>query len=297
VRDFTPANPGLSVIIVSYNARDTITACLESLEHQAAVEDFEVILVDSSEDGTGDLVASAFPGVRLLRFPARKYPGDARNIGIAAVRSDIIAFIDADCRADRHWVSEILKAHRQPHLAIGGAVANGDPASYVGWAAYLCEFSQWMPAEGPRWLADIPTANMTYKRAVFEKYGRFIEGTYSSDTELHWRLARAGHRLRWEPSLLVWHTCIDRLGEFLRHEFRHGRSFGRVRVRGRGFGAAKRLLYVLATPLIPLKLMAAIFLRVLRDRTTLPHFLRTLPVLALGVVSWCLGECRGYAGR
>lgn len=297
VREFDTDSPQVSVIIASYNSRNTIEACLRSLQNQTTDKEFEVILVDSSNDGAADLVKAAFPLVRLLHFPERKFPGDARNIGVAAARAKVVAFLDADCEADENWVAEILKAHRDPDVAIGGAVANGNPDSYVGWAAYLCEFSQWMPDGHPRLLTDIPTANMSYKKSVFNDYGRFIEGTYCSDTELHWRLLRGGHRLRWEPSIRVRHRNITDLWRFLRHEFSHGRSFASVRVKGQKFSAQKRLFYVLFSFLIPVKLLAAISARNLRNRIYFWHFLKAWPLLCLGIVSWCLGECAGYAGR
>lgn len=70
------------------------------------------------------------------------------------------AFIEADCTAERNWVDEILKAHRFPDLAVGGAIANGNPDNYNGWAAYFCKFSQWMPKRPNAWSTDEASANM-----------------------------------------------------------------------------------------------------------------------------------------
>src|ERR1051325_3213870 len=88
--------PHLSVVIASYNSRRTIARCLESLEAQT-YGDFEIVVVDSSSDGAARAVEERFPDVRLVTFPTRKFPGDARNAGVRAARGEIIAFIDADC--------------------------------------------------------------------------------------------------------------------------------------------------------------------------------------------------------
>ena len=104
--------PRLSVIVASYNSRRTIANCLQSLRRQVTDQAFEVLVVDSSNDGTGDLVAERFPEVGLLRFQERKYPGDARNAGIEAARAEIVASVDADCEAREDWVERILEAHR-----------------------------------------------------------------------------------------------------------------------------------------------------------------------------------------
>ena len=151
----------MSVVIASYNAERTIRRCLRSLLRQETDEDFEIIVVDSSTDRTGELIAEEFPEARLFRFAERKFCGDARNIGVYFARSDIIALTDADCTTSETWVDQILRAHQSSYLAIGGAIANAEPSGLVGWAAYFCEFSRWMPGSEPRWLDDIAGANMS----------------------------------------------------------------------------------------------------------------------------------------
>ena len=288
-------NPQISVIIASYNSSKFINGCLESLEKQVTSKSFETIVVDSSTDGSGESVERTFPGVKLYRFPERKFAGDARNIGIALAEGKIIALIDADCRAEENWVEEIAKAHETPYLAIGGAIANANSRSYVGWAAYFCEFSHWMPGTRSRWLDDIAGANMSYKKEVFDEYGGFIEGTYCSDTDFHWRIGKDGHRLRFEPSILVSHCCIDDLRQFLTHEFHHGRSFGRVRIQGQNFSRWKRIVYVVCAPLIPLRILSKVALNVARNRVYLSQFMAALPLLVTGIICWSTGEVVSYA--
>ena len=286
--------PELSVIIVSYNAINTIEYCLKSLERQRTKRNFEIIVVDSSTDGTGKWVEKHYPRVRVYRYRERKFPGDARNIGISLAKAEIIAFVDADCLAEQNWIDQILEAHKSQHPVIGGAVGNANPKSYVGWAAYFCEFSQWMPGSRPKWLPDIPTANISYKKEIFHTYGGFIEGTYCSDTDLHWRLGEDGHRLRFIPSILVSHNNINRFRIFLTHEFFHGRSFAKVRVRSQGFSRWKRLAYVILAPLIPLKLLLEKILINMTNRIYFTQFLKSSPLLALGIICWSLGEMDGY---
>jgi len=291
-----PNGPHLSIIIASYNSRNTIERCLESLRNQNTRGTFETIVVDTSTDGTAAIVKRRFPEVRLYNFSKRKFCGDARNWGVSVAKGEIIAFIDADCVADSTWVDEILKAHQSMVLAVGGAIANGEPSNLVSWASYFCEFSQWMPTTPANWFTDIAAANMSYKREIFDRYGVFIEGTYCSDTDLHWRLGRESYRLQFVPSILVSHNSIDRLDCFLKHEFFHGRCFARVRIQGQGFSRWKRLLYVTCSPLIPLRLFAKIALNNMRNKIYFLQFLKSSPLVALGIICWSLGESVGYAG-
>jgi len=289
-----PDKPQLSVIIASYNPGKLIESCLESLKKQNTNQPIEIIVVDSSIDGVSNLIRETFPDVRLYQFFERKFCGDARNFGLSVAKGEIIAFIDADCSADQNWANQILQAHQSSHLAIGGAIANANPQSAIGWASYFCEFSQWMPGFPSRILADIAGANMSYKKRAFEEYGLFIEGTYSSDTEFHWRLGKAGRVLKFVPSILVFHHNIDRLGRFLRHEFEHGRSFAGVRMKSQGFSGWRRLSYGAFSFLIPGWLLLKIGLRNFDNRIYFHHLLRTWPLLVLGLIAWSLGECVGY---
>ena len=290
-----PEKLAASVIIASYNARTTIEACLRALERQPMAASFEVIVVDSSTDGTGEFVEAHFPHVKVYRFQQRKFPGDARNIGISKAMGRIIAVTDADCQPDRSWIEQIIKAHDLPYPAIGGAIANANPASPVGWAAYFCEFSQWMPGTLPTWMDDAPAANISYKKDVFDRYGTFVEGTYCSDTEFHWRLRENGHRVRFDPLIRVAHRNIDHLARFLKHEAYHGRSFARVRIRAQGFSWLKRLVYVALLPLIPLRLFLKVALCNFRSRVYLAQFVKSSPLVLLGLVCWSVGEGVGYA--
>ncbi len=286
--------PLLSVIISSYNSGDLLEGCLDSLKNQKTDKQFEIIVVDSSPNGLIKGIREKFPKVRWYRFPERKFCGDERNVGLSVSRGEVIAFIDADCKAEPGWIESILMAHQSPQLAIGGAIANGNPYSLIGWAAYFCEFSRWMPNTPSQSLKDIAGANMSYKRKVFDLIGPLIEGTYSSDTEFHWRLGRNGHLLQFHPSMLVFHHNIDRFIKFLRHEFEHGRSFARVRVLSQGFSKWRKWGYGAFSFLIPGWLFLKVGARNFKNRIYLSYFIKTWPLLILGLMSWSLGESLGY---
>jgi GT2 family glycosyltransferase len=290
-----------------------------SLKKQETEKRFEIIVVDSSTDGTEALLTAENPRFRMYHFTDRLFPGKARNFGISVSEGDILAMIDADCRAEPGWIEEVAKAHQSDSLAVGGAIANGNPESLVGWAAYFCEFSRWMPrctpvpdpsriyrigpsqADSypsgpcrPEWMDDIAAANVSYKRAAFKRFGPFLEDGYCSDTDFHWRMGKEGHRLRFTPSIRVFHQNIDGLGRFLRHEIFHGQCFSRMRIKAQKFSPWKRTLYTALSFFIPFKLMMEISVRNIKNRIYLRHFLKSSPLLFLGVSAWSLGEMLGY---
>jgi glycosyltransferase involved in cell wall biosynthesis len=284
----------LSVVIASYNPGETIGLTLRSLERQTVHGCFEVIVVDSSTDDRAEGIARRFPSVRVFRFQERKLPGDARNFGISKAKGNIIALLDADCEAAEDWVEKIIEAHQSPWPVIGGAIANGTRGGGVTWASYFCEFSQWMPRTARQWMEDVAGANISYKKDVFEKYGVFIEGTYCSDTEFHWRVMKDGIRILFDPSLLVTHHSIDTLSRFLRHEKFHGKCFARVRSKAFRFSFLKRFSYVMLSPFLPVRLFWKICVLNRKNRIYWYSFLKSVPLLILGISSWSLGEVVGY---
>ena len=287
--------PAVSVIVPSYNAAPTIDRCLGAFEAQTAASEAEIIVVDSSSDGTADLVSARFPRVRLLALPTRRFPGDARNLGIAEARADVLAFTDADCIPDPRWLEGILAAHRaRPDPAIGGAIENGNPDSAVGWAAYLLEFSQWIPSRPAGRMPEIATGCLSLKRWAFERYGPFLEGTYSSDTAFQWRLLRDGHEPLFDPAIRVAHVNIDRLGELLRRKLRHGRDFARLRARAEQFSAGRRLAFAALAAGLPMVLWRRIAQRVAADPELRIRLARSTPGVVLALCAWSAGEAAGY---
>ncbi len=286
--------PHMSVIVVAYNAARTIRACLQALQPQLG-RDCELIVVDSSDDGTAGIVAQEFPRAVLVRSERRLAPGAARNRGLLAARGDVIAFVDSDCVAGPAWLATLRGAHdRLPAAAIGGAIELAPPSRAIAWGAYLCEFSSWMPIGPRRTVRDIPTCNLSYKRWALERFGPFRESGYSSDTALNWRLAVAGHAPLFLPELRVAHASLTHLGRFLHKQLMHGTAFARMRCAEHALGRAARAGLGGGCLILPAILLGRIGRRVARASAWAPA-LRSLPVTVAGVMAWSCGEAIGYA--
>lgn len=85
----------ISIVIVSFNARDHLRRCLASLS--AMTTEHEVIVVDNaSSDGAANMVEAEFPHVRLIRNPRNDGFAAAVNIGEQAASGDVIALLNPD---------------------------------------------------------------------------------------------------------------------------------------------------------------------------------------------------------
>ena len=91
--------PLISVVIPHLNQPEALDTCLTSLDSQSLERLlFEVIVVDNGSASIPTDIVVNHSGTRLLQ-ELQPGPGPARNFGVRAANGDIIAFIDADCRA------------------------------------------------------------------------------------------------------------------------------------------------------------------------------------------------------
>jgi N-acetylglucosaminyl-diphospho-decaprenol L-rhamnosyltransferase len=115
--------PEVSVIIVSYNTRELLRECIESiLCEQGDGLAVEVIVVDNaSADGSAAMVAERFPQVRLIANPDNRGFGAACNQGLEVARGRYALILNADIRAQPGALQrlvEFMDAH--PDAAICG---------------------------------------------------------------------------------------------------------------------------------------------------------------------------------
>ena len=86
----------ISAIVVNWNGRDYLPRCLDALLAQDLRPD-EVIVVDNhSDDGSRELVAERYPGVRVIDTGRNGGPCHARNVGVAAASHELCLLLDND---------------------------------------------------------------------------------------------------------------------------------------------------------------------------------------------------------
>ena len=89
--------PRLSVVIVSYNSRRDLEACLGSVTAQGGAGDREIVVVDNaSSDGTPAYVRERWPGVRLLEAGGNLGFARANNLGIRQTSGELVLLLNPD---------------------------------------------------------------------------------------------------------------------------------------------------------------------------------------------------------
>lgn len=286
--------PELSVVIGSHDVGDVIGTCLQALAAQPERPRMEVIVADSSTDGTADLVARDFPWVRLLREPPAIGIPQLRTRAIALARGAIIAVLDPFSVAAPDWAAAVLAAHRdRDNLVIGGLVDLHDASrrGLTEWALYFNEYGLFLPP-APRGPAPIvPGSNVSYKRALLfdgdrQRHAEFWKTFVNDDA------ACQGSPLWLEPSIVVALNKPVPFLDFLRTRYLHGRCYAAMRSSAERW--PMRVARAATSPLVAVLLQVRWTRGIWPKRRARGWFLATLPLqLALFAV-WAGGECVGY---
>ena len=87
----------LSLCMVTYQARDVLEECLESIYGQEQGVSFELVLVDNgSTDGTIELVRDSYPQVRYIRNEGNAGFQKATNQGLRAAEGRYLMWLNND---------------------------------------------------------------------------------------------------------------------------------------------------------------------------------------------------------
>ena len=243
--------PAVSVAVVSWNTRELLLRCLDSLAADAAAGLAEVIVVDNgSSDGSADAARAHAPWAEVIEPPKNLGFGRAVNLVAGRTDSQWLAIANADVAPQENALEALLAGGVDPAV---GAVAprlvlpDGSTQHSVGplptiplalafnlglyrlsprLADRLCLEGHWNPRRG----REVPWAIGAFllvRRTAFDAVGGFDERQwmYAEDLDLGWRLHSAGWATRYEPEATVLHASgaattmafgEDRLVQFMR---------------------------------------------------------------------------------
>ncbi len=222
----------ISVVIPFYNAGRTLDLCLNALAAQS-LPPLEVIMVDNnSKDGSGEIAkqfAMKHSDTFHYFFESRQGPSFARNCGAERAKGDIVAFTDADCISDRHWLSNLSDGFKEPRIgAVAGRVVAFGTASIFD--KFHAMFTMRGSSERRRFKeftllrGGFPTANLGVRREVFNRIEGFDESMkiYSEDYDLCARVYEAGFAIEYIPEALIFHKHRNTLEGTWRQSFGFG---------------------------------------------------------------------------
>jgi len=227
--------PEVTVVIPVRDRHAELARCLAGLAGGPRV----IVVDDASRDPAAVRGAAAAAGASVVRRPVNGGPAAARNTGLAAAETPLVAFLDSDCVPGPGWLDALL-----PHFA--------DPA--VGAVA-----PRIVPHEAGRsWLARYEgassTLDMGHRPSIVRPGSRvpYVPGAalvvrkeaagagfaedmrVGEDVDFVWRLGASGWRVRYEPAAAMGHQHRVRLREWFARRKDYGTSAATLELRHPG---------------------------------------------------------------
>jgi mycofactocin system glycosyltransferase len=236
-----PAPDEVTVVIPVRDRQAELTRCL------AGLGGLRVIVVD---DASADAAATAEVVSRadatLIRREVNGGPAAARNTGLAAATTPLVAFLDSDCVPEPGWLDGLLPHFTDPAVgAVAPRIVPHEPgrswlARYEGASSTLDMGKRPSIVRPGARVPYVPGAAIVVMRKAAGT-GFDEDMTVGEDVDFAWRLGEAGWRVRYEPAAMMAHQHRVRLRAWLRRRRDYGTSAAALESRHPG---AVRPLYV-----------------------------------------------------
>ena len=219
--------PDLSVIVLNYNGRQWLPACLDALAVQRDAPPFEVILVDNaSSDGSADFVRANYPDVRVHQTGSNLGFAEGNNAGARLARGRILVFLNNDTVAASDWLGGLARAldgRSSFGFATSRIVFADDPARVDSAGdGYLRVGGAYKRGYGQRAESFAESCEvfgacgcaMLMKRELFEALGGFDPAFFLvyEDVDLSYRAQLLGARCWYVADAIVHHAGSGTMG-------------------------------------------------------------------------------------
>jgi Glycosyl transferase family 2 len=170
-------DPGWTVIVCAYtfDRLELTSACLRAVLAQP--ERPEVIVVTDHNNELGDVLQTRFPGVTVVPNSQRRGLGGARNSGVEAATSELVAFVDDDAEPSPTWLAGLAAGFLDRRVV--GVGGDAEPVWEGAPPAWFPDEYLWVVGCSYRGMARDGSVrnplgcNMAFRRHVLVKVGGF----------------------------------------------------------------------------------------------------------------------------
>ena len=174
-----------SVIVPFLNEELQIEQCIQALLNQSFdKKNYELIFVDNGSTDRSREIVRKYSAIQLFHEP-RRDPYLARNGGIRAAHGEYLAFTDADCIPDSHWLAEFYKGLQDADIVLGRLLyPSPTPAFLRAYEHYYHTKLAYLLNQKLNQYYYGHAGNMAVRALVFETVGLFTSMPLVGDTEI-----------------------------------------------------------------------------------------------------------------
>jgi Glycosyl transferase family 2 len=278
--------------VVATDTFATVAEVLASLRDQPDPEGIEVVLACPSEAGLGESAEAPAGSLRIVEVGELVPIEGAFAAGIRAASAPVVLIGETHAFPERGALEPLIRAICDDgYAAVAPGLRNANPETAASWASLMVTYG-WTLGER-REATALSTHNTAYRRELLLAFGDELPALLRLGGDVHGRLRRQGHRLLVEPASVFAHQNVVQLRSCIGDRFHAARSYSASR--SESWSVARRGLYAVAAPLIPLVIAA----RVVRSpgwrahRSELPRSI-FLP-MAVSLAAHGAGELAAYA--
>jgi len=247
----------LSLVIITWNCKDMLERCLDSILKRVGGISYEIIVIDNnSQDGTTRMLKERFLQVHLLVNPENKGVAMARNQGITIAMGRYILILDADTEIISTNMADLIEymdEHREAGLLGCSLFSFSDELldsartfphpihvilrrlKFLGIARESEILKRhhiaYRERKKPVVVDFVEGAFQLIRRDVVEKTGLLDEEMFygNEDADYCARVTKAGYTVVYFPSFKVrhYHSAITRRNMFSRMSYYHLMSYVR----------------------------------------------------------------------
>ena len=203
----------VSIVITSFNTRQLLGECLESINGSEGIGSYEIFVVDnSSSDGTADFVYQEFPQVQLIVNDENLGFAKANNRALSRTRGRYILLLNPDTKIRKRTLADMVELmEKRPEVGLAGiklvredgaidkACRRGFPTPWTSFCriVHLDKLFPnsslfggynltWQDPDGEYEVDAIVGAFMFFRRQVFEEVGLLDESFFMFGEDLDW---------------------------------------------------------------------------------------------------------------
>ena len=223
--------PSVDIIIVSYNTREDLAACLTSITEAWPACAAQVIVVDNaSTDDSVAMVQQRWPAVRTMALPKNLGFGAANNVALRESRAPYALLLNSDTVVPRGAIDTLLaRLEARGAAAAGPRLVDGSGRPEVSFGSMLTPWAEFTQRRRVRMAAStgdaqarqyvdrllaeeqlvdwVSGACLLLRRADAEAVGFFDERyfMYEEDVDLCAAIRNRGGKVLFTPAASITH--------------------------------------------------------------------------------------------